>query len=159
MGESTASSAESKKDGWMMVVNRRLVPLVVASLVVLVGLRVVGPMTRLWFDNAIIWSIGAMLACLISFASAILVDHRGRQLGQPVGGPLLAIGLRTGGVGVAAVVASVAAGAAESRWFLLSLASCYVVALFVDTFQWAKDSKLASSRPSQDGSADVEAAE
>jgi hypothetical protein len=134
----TSSGDNATPPTWVAIVSHQILPLLVVSLIVLVVLRLVGPYTRLWFDQAILWSILAMTTCLACFSAATVVDHLGRQRSQPISGPLIAIGFRTGGVALAAGFSAVLADKGTSHWFLTSLVCFYVASLIIHTWIWSR---------------------
>ena len=144
----TSSADDAPPSTWVVLISQQILPLLVVSLIVLVVLRLVGPHTSLWFDQAILWSILAMTTCLACFSAATVVDHLGRQRSQPISGPLIAIGFRTGGVALAAVLSAVLADKGPSHWFLASLVCFYVASLIVHTWVWSRILKSDSEHTS-----------
>lgn len=137
----TTNAEGDSRSVWLGLFGQQILPLLGASLIVLVVLRLAGPYTSLWFDRAILWSILAMITCLACFSAATVVDHVGRQRSQPISGPLIAIGFRTGGVALAAIVSAVVLEKGTSRWFLISLVCFYVATLVVHTWVWSRTLK------------------
>ena len=128
----------TRQQGWLLL----------SLLVVLVGVRIAGPWTGLWFDEAILWSIVAMATCMACFSAATVVDHMSRQRSQPISGPLMAIGFRTGGVAIAAVLGGVMVEKGISRWFLANLVCFYAAGLIVHTWLWSRTLNRTDAAPS-----------
>ena len=143
----TTNADGDPKSAWLRMVGQQILPLLVVSLIVLVVLRLAGPLTSLWFDQAILWSILAMLTCLACFSAATVVDHLGRRRSQPISGPLLAIGFRTGGVALAAALSAIVVEKDTSRWFLTSLVCFYAAHLIVHTWVWSRTLTSVNDRP------------
>lgn len=114
-------------------------------LLVSLGLRLILPRVVIWTGESTWALLAATLVVCASFVLAAWVESGYRDRLQAVGGALVSIGVRTGGVGGAALAAMLTKWGGWDR-FLLVLGPLYLVALFVDTNVWTRDLRQAARR-------------